>query len=73
MVKDHVMTITYEWRGSFENAEVNRLQAEGFDHRLRDDDWWGQVNRHSLGWVCTRQVGQLVGFVNFAARAWGAR
>jgi GNAT superfamily N-acetyltransferase len=31
-----------------------------------DDDWWGQVNRFSLGWVCLRQSGRLAGFVNVA-------
>jgi GNAT superfamily N-acetyltransferase len=28
------------------------------------DDWWGQVNRHSLGWVCAYDGADLVGFVN---------
>jgi GNAT superfamily N-acetyltransferase len=58
--------ITYEWRGRFENAEVNALHAEGFAHRILEDDWWSQVNRHSLGWVCARQGPDLVGFVNVA-------
>jgi GNAT superfamily N-acetyltransferase len=35
-------------------------------HRVLDDDWWAQVNRHSIGWVCARQDGVLVGFVNAA-------
>ena len=61
-----VMDITYEWRGDFDNATVNALHAEGFEHRVLDDDWWAQVNRHSLGWVCARQGGELVGFVNVA-------
>jgi GNAT superfamily N-acetyltransferase len=43
------------WRGDFENAEVNALHAEGFEHRLLEDDWWARVNRHSLGWVCARE------------------
>jgi GNAT superfamily N-acetyltransferase len=60
------VTITYEWRGSFENAEVNALHAEGFGHRVLDDDWRGQVERHSLGWVCARDGTDLVGFVNVA-------
>lgn len=55
-----------EWRGVFENHEVNTLHAECFEHRLFDDDWWAQVNRHSLGWVCARLSGQLIGFVNVA-------
>jgi GNAT superfamily N-acetyltransferase len=60
------MTITYDWRGDFENITVNALHAEGFDHRLLDIDWLGQVHSHSLGWVCARQGGELVGFVNVA-------
>ncbi|HWB37545.1 MAG TPA: GNAT family N-acetyltransferase [Rugosimonospora sp.] len=60
------MTITFEWRGSFDNDEVNALHAEGFDHPPLTDDWWAQVNRHSLGWVCARRGGELVGFVNVA-------
>jgi hypothetical protein len=53
------MTITYEWRGEFANPELNALHAEGFDHRVLDDDWWAQVNRHSLGWGCARDGGGL--------------
>ncbi|GAA1040035.1 GNAT family N-acetyltransferase [Virgisporangium ochraceum] len=58
--------IRYEWRGGFTNDAVNRLHAEGFGHRLLDDDWWGQVNRHSLGWVVAYDGDELVGFVNVA-------
>jgi len=54
------------WRDSFNNEEVNRLHAEGFDHTVLTDDWWGQVNRHSLGWVCARSNNQLIGFANVA-------
>ncbi|GGS67094.1 N-acetyltransferase [Planobispora rosea] len=60
------MEISYEWRGHFGNGEVNALHAEGFEHALLEDDWWAQVNRHSLGWVCAREGGELVGFVNVA-------
>jgi GNAT superfamily N-acetyltransferase len=60
------MTIRYEWRGAFANAALNALHAEGFDHRVLGDDWWGQVNRHSLGWVCAWDGAELVGFVNVA-------
>lgn len=60
------MTISYQWRGAFRNAAVNALHAEGFDHPLLDDDWWAQVNRHSLGWVCAEQGPDLVGFANVA-------
>jgi len=48
--------ISYEWRGRFENGEVNRLHAEGFEHRVLDVDWWGQVNGQSLGWVVRGKV-----------------
>jgi GNAT superfamily N-acetyltransferase len=58
--------ITYEWRGRFGNATVNALHAEGFGHRVLQDDWWAQVNRHSLGWVCAWEGHDLVGFVNVA-------
>ena len=58
--------IDYSWRGSFTNAELNALHADGFGHRLLDDDWQGQVSRHSLGWVCARDGGDLAGFVNVA-------
>jgi GNAT superfamily N-acetyltransferase len=61
-----LVTIIYEWRGDFDNAEVNSLHAEGFDHAVLQDDWCGRVNRHSLGWVCARDGGALVGFVNVA-------
>ena len=60
------MRIDYAWRGAFDNAALNALHAEGFGHRVLDDDWWGQVNRHSLGWVTTHADGELVGFVNVA-------
>lgn len=62
------MAIAYAWRGDFDNTEVNGLHAEAFGHRvLDDDDWRGQVDRHSLGWVCARdEAGALVGFVNVA-------
>jgi GNAT superfamily N-acetyltransferase len=56
----------FEWRGSFTSLEVDALHAEAFEHRLFDDDWWGQVNRHSLGWVTARDDEQLIGFVNVA-------
>ena len=60
------MAITYQWRGGFTNDEVNRLHAEGFGHRVLDDDWVAQVERHSLGWVTARDGDALVGFVNVA-------
>lgn len=60
------MTITYEWRGGFDNADVNALHAEAFEHAVLPIDWLAQVRRHSLGWVCARRGGALVGFVNVA-------
>ena len=60
------MPITYEWRGEFENGEVNELHAEAFGHRVLDDDWNGQLRVHSLGCVCAREGATLVGFVNVA-------
>jgi len=56
--------ISYKWRGQFGNAEVSALHAEGFSHEVLDDDWWAQVNQHSLGWACARDERDLVGFVN---------
>jgi GNAT superfamily N-acetyltransferase len=60
------MAFTYDWRGDFDNAAVNALHAEAFDHRLLDDDWWRQVQEHSLGWICARDGAELIGFVNVA-------
>ncbi|HEY5013296.1 MAG TPA: GNAT family N-acetyltransferase [Acidimicrobiia bacterium] len=61
------MTINYEWRGAFDNAEVNRLHAEAFETRVFDEsewNWTALVDRHSLGWVVARDESGLVGFVN---------
>lgn len=58
--------ISYEWRGAVHNLELNALHAEGFGHPVLDDDWEAQIARHSLGWVCARDDGRLVGFVNVA-------
>jgi GNAT superfamily N-acetyltransferase len=60
------MNISYEWRGRFGNDEVNALHAEGFGHRVLEDDWVAQLDRHSLGWVTARDGETLVGFVNVA-------
>ena len=63
----HGGAIRYAWRGPFGNAELNPLHAEGFGHPvLPGDDWLGQVERHSLGWVTARDDDRLVGFVNVA-------
>jgi GNAT superfamily N-acetyltransferase len=61
------MAFTYEWRGAFDNVDVNALHAQGFEHNVLDDDWETQLQDHSLGWVCARDDrDRLVGFVNVA-------
>ncbi|HXS07330.1 MAG TPA: GNAT family N-acetyltransferase [Rhizomicrobium sp.] len=60
-----MMTVC-EWRGAFANDELNALHAEAFGHAVLAEDWWGQLNRHSLGWVCLRRTSRLIGFVNIA-------
>jgi GNAT superfamily N-acetyltransferase len=59
-----VTVVEYEWRGAFDNASLNALHAEGFGHAVDDTDWRGRLARHSLGWVCARRDGSLIGFVN---------
>jgi GNAT superfamily N-acetyltransferase len=59
-------TVTYAWRGEFESEDVEALHAEGFDHKPVAYDWFAQVSRHSLGWVCAYREAELVGFVNVA-------
>lgn len=66
VAQNRAMTIEYEWRGGFDNRELNGLHADAFDHPVGDADWWGRLSRHSLGWVCARQDGELIGFVNVA-------
>jgi GNAT superfamily N-acetyltransferase len=60
------VAVRYEWRGAFDNGELNELHAEAFKHAVLTDDWLRQVTRHSLGWVCAREDVRLVGFVNVA-------
>jgi ribosomal protein S18 acetylase RimI-like enzyme len=61
------MAIAYDWRGTFESREVEVLHAEAFHHGVVEDfDWQKQTRDHSLGWVCARDGGELVGFVNVA-------
>lgn len=61
---DREVTIEYEWRGDFDNAALNALHADGFGHPVARTDWRERLERHSLGWVCARESGSLVGFVN---------
>jgi GNAT superfamily N-acetyltransferase len=61
------MAVTYEWRGPFDNVELNELHAEAFETRVFDEtewNWVDQVHRHSLGWVVARDGNRLIGFVN---------
>jgi GNAT superfamily N-acetyltransferase len=61
------MTVTYEWRGSFDNTEVNALHAEAFGRRVFDAsewNWLDQVAAHSLGWAVARVNDDLMGFAN---------
>ena len=60
------MTITYHWKGDFDNRALEALHAEGFEHKPADYDWKAQLRNHSLGWVCARDGDELVGFVNVA-------
>jgi ribosomal protein S18 acetylase RimI-like enzyme len=55
-----------EWRGDFDNQELNALHAEAFAHPVLEIDWASQVKAHSLGWVIARDAVELVGFVNVA-------
>jgi len=56
----------YTWRGPFDSLEVERLHAACFDRDIDEWDWFRQVEAHSLGWVCARAAGVLVGWVNVA-------
>ena len=60
-------TVDYQWRGDFDNVEVNALHADAFGGRVFDDtEWnWSELaHRLSLGWVVARDGDLLVGFVN---------
>lgn len=61
------MAVAFEWRGDFDNLEVNALHAEAFETRVFDESEWNWhelVRRHSLGWVVARDGDRLVGFVS---------
>ena len=61
------MDVVHEWRGPFNNQELNVMHAEAFETRVftgAEWDWEHQTANHSLGWVTARSEGQLVGFVN---------
>jgi ribosomal protein S18 acetylase RimI-like enzyme len=54
----------FEWRGVFDNQELNLFHAQAFAHPILGIDWSGQVAAHSLGWVRARDAARLIGFVN---------
>jgi N-acetylglutamate synthase-like GNAT family acetyltransferase len=55
----------YEWRGHFENQEVNSLHVDAFGaDNSTETDWISLVEGNSLGWVTARNDHQLIGFVN---------
>ncbi len=58
--------LQFEWRGDFDDEELNALHAEAFAHGILEIDWTSQVQAHSLGWVTARDARELVGFVNVA-------
>jgi GNAT superfamily N-acetyltransferase len=64
------MAIMCEWRGAFENTELNALHAEAFEHPVLTDDWREQVARHSLGWVCARDRTRGAGLLGFVNIVW---
>jgi len=59
-----MVTQRFEWRGHFNDRELNALHAEAFAHPILESDWSIQVATHSLGWVTARDAGELIGFVN---------
>ena len=57
--------IVFAVRPEIDNAQLNRLHAEGFEHHVTDHDWQPQL-RHSLLWVGAFDGDRLIGFVNVA-------
>jgi GNAT superfamily N-acetyltransferase len=58
-------TARYEWRGDFDDDEVNDLWAEAFGWNHEGTRMRVVVlHEHSLGWVVSRDGDRLVGFVN---------
>ncbi|MFJ9734139.1 GNAT family N-acetyltransferase [Streptomyces sp. NPDC101171] len=58
------MAIMFEWRGDLDDDSLDALHADGFGHPVTRTRWRARLERHSLGWVCAREDGELVGFVN---------
>lgn len=62
---DHALP-HFEWRGVFENNEVNALHCESFEHGVFDGGWWARVCRFSPGRLTMRVSCRLAGFVTVA-------
>jgi hypothetical protein len=58
------MTVTHEWRGAFDNVELNELHAEAFERPVLDEtEWTGRSSPPArLGWVVARGGNRLIGF-----------
>jgi hypothetical protein len=58
------MTVTHEWRGAFDNVELNELHAEAFERPVLDEtEWTGRSSPPArLGWVVARDGNRLIGF-----------
>jgi hypothetical protein len=45
------MTVTYDWRGAFDNVELNELLAEAFETRVFDEtDGTGSIKSTGTAW-----------------------
>jgi GNAT superfamily N-acetyltransferase len=61
------VAVTYEWRGHFNDLEVNQLHGQAFPIQVPHEgerNWVDLVHKYSLGWVVARDDAALVGFVN---------
>lgn len=59
--------IRLTWRGAVDDRALETLHAAAFDRPVREHGWSGQLEAHSLGWVCADSTsGVLMGFANVA-------
>jgi ribosomal protein S18 acetylase RimI-like enzyme len=58
--------VEFRVRPEIDDAAVDRLHAESFDHPVAGVDWTTQLERHSLTWIGAFRRDALVGFVNVA-------
>lgn len=58
--------VVFHVRPKINNAEIDLLHTEGFDHSAGGHGWASQLARHSLTWIGAYRSGKLVGFVNVA-------